>query len=191
MVASHGLAQLLEEFLDALPLPPMLFRILRVLRVLRLVRLIKGSRGTQDLIMTLVISAPALLNVVTLLLLISFMYGVLGVDLFTFVHNPSTGQLDDLRNFDDLASTALVLFQCLTNDDWSIIMTDLMITPRRGCHPDAELNDCGSRVLPVVYFFTFIVIAQFVLLNIVIAVLVYVASQHAWPCLPFLAPKLL
>lgn len=164
---------LLEDFahdlVAILPVPPMMFRILRVLRVLRLLRLFKNSKGLQNLIMTIIISVPALLNVIALLLLVCFIYSVLAVNIFTFVMKPG-GQLDDERNFDSVASAALVLFQVLTNDQWSVIMNDLMIGTDQGCHPDANPTDCGSSFSPVLFFFTFKLVCQFVLLNIVVAV---------------------
>lgn len=164
---------LLEDFAESLldsflPVPPMMFRILRVLRVLRLIRLLKNAKGIQDLIMTLVISFPALLNVIALLLLTIFIYGVLGVNLFTFTKHGN--QINDDRNFYSVGSASLVLLQALTNDQWSVIMDDLMIGPERGCNPNANPSDCGSRLLPVAYFFSFLIICQFVLLNIVVAV---------------------
>ena len=119
--------------------------------------------------MTIIISVPALLNVIALLLLVSFIYSVLGVNIFTFVMKPGE-QLDAQRNFDSVSSAALVLFQVLTNDQWSVMMNDLMIGPERGCHPDVYPTDCGSSFAPVLFFFTFKLVCQFVLLNIVVAV---------------------
>ena len=45
----------------------MLLRILRIFRILRILRLLKGAKGVKDLIMTMVLSFPALLNVASLL----------------------------------------------------------------------------------------------------------------------------
>ena len=49
----------------------------------------------------------------------------------------------------------LLLFQCLTGDDWSMIMDDALITPERGC--SYEDGDCGSP-LAVPYFVSFLLI---------------------------------
>jgi hypothetical protein len=88
LVCTTLLDQFGHELLETiLPLPPMLLRVLRVLRILRVLRLLKDKRfkGLKDLLMTLVLSAPALVNVVSLLGLLIFMYAVLGVQLFTCV----------------------------------------------------------------------------------------------------------
>ena len=58
---------------------------LRVFRVLRILRLLKGAKGVRDLLMTLVLSFPALVNVFGLLALCMFIYSILGVQLFAFV----------------------------------------------------------------------------------------------------------
>ena len=87
LVCTTLLDQFGHELLEAvLPLPPMLLRVLRVLRILRVLRLLKSKRakGLRDLLMTLVLSAPALVNISSLLALLMGMYAVLGVQLFTY-----------------------------------------------------------------------------------------------------------
>ena len=64
---------------------PMLLRVLRTFRILRILRLLKGAKGLRDLLMTMVLSFPALVNVASLLMLTVFVYAVLGVQLFTYV----------------------------------------------------------------------------------------------------------
>jgi hypothetical protein len=52
----------------------MLLRVLRILRILRILRLLKGAKEIRDLIMTMVLSFPALINVGSVLALIVFMW---------------------------------------------------------------------------------------------------------------------
>ena len=138
---------------------------LRVFRVLRILRLLKGAKGVRDLLMTLVLSFPALVNVFGLLALCMFIYSILGVQLFTFVMRGDN--LTDDRNFDTFGQAALLLFQVITGDGWSGLMEDCMVDQARGCDP-AEGN-CGSWVaLPC--FLTYLLIATFVVINLVIAV---------------------
>ena len=96
----------------------------------------KRAKGLRDLLMTMVISFPALINVGSLLGLLIFMsaagrmpmpvpalllppnarpepsrrYAVLGVQLFTFVRHDDEILTDD-RNFDDFGHALLTLFQ--------------------------------------------------------------------------------
>ena len=70
LVCSSLVDQFATELLaQVLPLPPMLLRVLRVLRILRILRLLKGAKQLRDLIVTMILSFPSLLNVGSLLCL--------------------------------------------------------------------------------------------------------------------------
>ena len=45
----------------------------------------QGAKELRDLLLTMILSFPALINVGSVLLLVVFMFGVLGVNLFTYV----------------------------------------------------------------------------------------------------------
>ena len=161
-------SQLLAQYF---PLPPMLLRVLRVLRILRILRLLKGARELRNLIVTMVLSFPALFNVGSLLCLILFIYAVLGVNLFTFVsHHGVQGGITSFRNLNTFNSAFLVLFQCMTGDDWSSIMADAMQNEESGTCTQAA-GDCGSTVA-VPYFISFQVLSSFIFLNLVVAVII-------------------
>jgi hypothetical protein len=161
-------SQLLAQYF---PLPPMLLRVLRVLRILRILRLLKGARELRNLIVTMVLSFPALFNVGSLLCLILFIYAVLGVNLFTFVsHHGVQGGITGFRNLNTFNSAFLVLFQCMTGDDWSSIMADAMQNEESGTCTQAA-GDCGSTVA-VPYFISFQVLSSFIFLNLVVAVII-------------------
>jgi len=159
-------ADLLEQIL---PIPPMVLRVLRVLRILRILRLLKGpgAKQVRDLIMTLVLSFPALINVGGVLALIVFMYAVLGVNLFTYV--VAQENLTAERNFKTLGSSMLLLFQALTGDNWSGMMVDAAVSASTGKCSAAEGN-CGSPgAIP--FFMSFMLLASMVVLNLVVAVI--------------------
>jgi hypothetical protein len=59
-----------EWFAAIIPVPPMMMRVLRVLRILRILRLLKGAPQLRNLIMTMVYSFPALVNVFSVLALV-------------------------------------------------------------------------------------------------------------------------
>ena len=170
LVLTTALDQLVGEWLaSVLPVPPTMLRVLRVLRILRILRLLKDKRakGLRDLLMTLVLSFPSLVNVGSLLALLLFMYAVLGVQLFTFVQHGDP--FDDDRNFDTFGNALLLLFQALTGDDWAALMHGCMITPGdSGCTLAA--GDCGSSAA-IAYFVSFQFLGSFVLLNLVVAVI--------------------
>ena len=159
---------------DLAPLPPMLLRVMRIARVLRILRLLKSARGLRDLIITMILSFPALVNVGSLLALIIYIYAILGVQLFTFLalnEKPDdfAGGINDERNFNNMGSTSLLLFQCLTQDGWSQLMTDAMLDEDSGLC-SAERGDCG-HVAAVPYFISFQVLGSFIFLNLIVAVI--------------------
>uniref|UniRef100_A0A7S2NBM4 Calcium-channel protein CCH1 n=1 Tax=Haptolina brevifila TaxID=156173 RepID=A0A7S2NBM4_9EUKA len=160
-----------EYAADLMPVPPTMLRVMRIARVLRIVRLIKNFKGLRDLAMTLVLSFPALTNIGALLGIVVFIYAVLGMNLFTFVKQGEN--INDVRNFETFGNACLLLFQCITGDGWSAMMDDAMITEEYGCDPspeDGSPSNCGSP-LALPYFITFVVIATFVFLNLVVAVI--------------------
>jgi len=149
------------------PVPPMLLRVLRVFRILRIIRLLRKFKELRNLIVTMILSLPSLFNVAALLALIIFIYAVLGVQLFTFLA-PGVS-IDDERNFHSVGTAALLLFQCLTGDGWSILMADAMVSEESGgC--SVEAGDCGSQVA-IPFFISFQLLGSFVFINLVVAVI--------------------
>ena len=161
--------QFASSLMEFLPIPPMLLRVLRLLRLLRIMRMLKSFKGLRDLLMTLVFSFPSFVNVGGLVLLFTFIYAVLGVQLFTFVM-----QGDFLNehhgNFLTLSRAYMLMLQCLTLDNWSGLMRDAMVGPERGCDPDAVPTNCGSTIAAP-FFISYIILGGFVLMNLVVAVI--------------------
>jgi len=152
---------------DYLPLPPYLLRVLRVFRILRILRLLKGAKDLRNLLVTMILSFPSLINVGSLTAVVVFIYAVLGLHLFTFLEPGEV--IDEQRNFETLSSSSFVLFQCLTGDAWSGLMNDAMLDEGSGLCSAAEGN-CGS-IAALPYFISFQVVGVFVCLNLVIAVI--------------------
>ena len=170
LVCTSFLDQFFSELLMTyLPIPPTILRVMRVARVLRILRLLKNLKGLRDLVFTLVLAFPGLMNVGALLALVMFMYAVLGMNLFTYLM-PGGALNEGGRNFVTFGNSMLLLFQCLTGDGWSEMMDDAMVTEERGCDPEAVPTDCGSPIA-IPYFISFTVIGSFVMLNLVVAVI--------------------
>jgi hypothetical protein len=183
LVCMSLLDQFATELLAAiLPLPPYLLRAIRVFRILRILRLLRHAHGLRNLMVTMILSFPSLLNIGTLLALVIFIYAVLGVNLFTFLvrdrQHPFLGLgmaenfgsgITDSQNFVSFGNAFLLLFQCLTGDGWTRYMADATIDPSSGLCSEAEGN-CGST-LAIPYFISFQIIGVFVLVNLIVAVI--------------------
>ena len=165
-IADQFFSDLLMQYL---PVPPTILRVMRVARVLRILRLLKNLKGLRDLVFTLVLAFPGLMNVGTLLALVMFMYAILGMNMFTYLM-PGGALNSSGRNFYTFGNSMLLLFQCLTGDGWSEMMDDAMVSEERGCDPLAVPTDCGSP-LSIPYFISLTVLGSFVMLNLVVAVI--------------------
>ena len=69
---------------------PSILRSFRVFRVARILRIIQMAKGIRRLLYTLICSLPALINIGTLLLLIIYIYAVVGVAMFGYVRRQGT-----------------------------------------------------------------------------------------------------
>ena len=152
---------------DLLPVPPTFLRVMRVVRILRILRILKGAKQLRTLVVTLLLSFPALINVAGLLLVAVFIYAVLGLNLFAFL--PAGDLISAQQNFETLPNAALLLFQVLTGDAWSAMMADAMVDEGSGLCSTEEGN-CGSSAA-IIYFVSFLMLSTFVLLNLVVAVI--------------------
>ena len=147
-----------------------ILRVMRVFRTMRLLALVRRAKRVRILLETLWFSLPALGNVSLFLLLVFFIYSVLGVQLFTFV-KIGDGIDDGFSNFKTFGNSILLLVRIATMDNWSILMADVSNT--KNCGPETNgdgVDDCGTPYAPL-YFFTFLIIAVFVLLNILVAII--------------------
>ena len=66
-------------------------------------------QGIRTLLFALMMSLPALFNIGSLLILVMFMYAILGMSQFAYVQK--VGGIDDMLNFETFPNSFLLLFQ--------------------------------------------------------------------------------
>ncbi|XP_078237435.1 voltage-dependent T-type calcium channel subunit alpha-1H isoform X3 [Pogona vitticeps] len=158
------------EMNAALPINPTIIRIMRVLRIARVLKLLKMATGMRALLDTVVQALPQVGNLGLLFMLLFFIYAALGVELFGKLDcsedNPCEG-LSRHATFNNFGMAFLTLFRVSTGDNWNGIMKDTL----RECHRDDKHCLSYLPIISPVYFVTFVLIAQFVLVNVVVAVL--------------------
>lgn len=112
-------------------------------------------------------------NLGLLFFLLFFIFAALGVELFGRLEcseeNPCQG-LGEHAHFANFGMAFLTLFRVATGDNWNGIMKD---TLRDNCDDAADCvrNCCVSSVIAPIFFVIFVLMAQFVLVNVVVAVL--------------------
>ncbi|CAH2089702.1 unnamed protein product [Euphydryas editha] len=171
LVLASILGIVMEDIMIDLPISPTLLRVVRVFRIGRILRLIKAAKGIRKLLFALVVSLPALFNIGALLALITFIYAIIGMSVFG--HVKEQGALDDIVNFQTFGRSMQLLFRLMTSAGWNDVLESLMIQP-----PDCELGDhghtngnCGSPLLAITYFTSFIIISYMIVINMYIAII--------------------
>ncbi|KAL3103108.1 hypothetical protein niasHS_002294 [Heterodera schachtii] len=165
---------LFEEF-EALELPinPTIIRVMRVLRIARVLKLLKMAKGIRSLLDTVGEALPQVGNLGSLFFLLFFIFAALGVELFGRLEcsedHPCDG-LGEHAHFKNFGMAFLTLFRIATGDNWNGIMKDAL---RDDCDPSdhCERNCCVDPILAPCFFVVFVLISQFVLVNVVVAVL--------------------
>ncbi|XP_069509038.1 voltage-dependent T-type calcium channel subunit alpha-1I isoform X2 [Ambystoma mexicanum] len=158
------------EISAALPINPTIIRIMRVLRIARVLKLLKMATGMRALLDTVVQALPQVGNLGLLFMLLFFIYAALGVELFGRLvcndDNPCEG-MSRHATFENFGMAFLTLFQVSTGDNWNGIMKDTL----RDCTGDDRSCLSNLQFISPLYFVSFVLTAQFVLINVVVAVL--------------------
>uniref|UniRef100_A0A8C0EZ05 Calcium voltage-gated channel subunit alpha1 I n=1 Tax=Bubo bubo TaxID=30461 RepID=A0A8C0EZ05_BUBBB len=140
------------EINAALPINPTIIRIMRVLRI-------------ADHAICFQVG-----NLGLLFMLLFFIYAALGVELFGKLvcndENPCEG-MSRHATFENFGMAFLTLFQVSTGDNWNGIMKDTL----RDCSHDDRSCLSNLQFISPLYFVSFVLTAQFVLINVVVAVL--------------------
>uniref|UniRef100_A0A6Q2ZD49 Ion transport domain-containing protein n=1 Tax=Esox lucius TaxID=8010 RepID=A0A6Q2ZD49_ESOLU len=154
----------------SLPINPTIIRIMRVLRIARVLKLLKMAKGMRALLDTVMQALPQVGNLGLLFMLLFFIYAALGVELFGKLEcndsNPCEG-LNRHATFENFGMAFLTLFRISTGDNWNGIMKDTL----RECRPEDRSCLTYLPLVSPLYFVTFVLMAQFVLVNVVVAVL--------------------
>ncbi|XP_039643852.1 voltage-dependent T-type calcium channel subunit alpha-1G isoform X9 [Perca fluviatilis] len=154
---------------NTLPINPTIIRIMRVLRIARVLKLLKMAVGMRALLDTVMQALPQVGNLGLLFMLLFFIFAALGVELFGDLIcdelHPCEG-LGRYATFKNFGMAFLLLFRVSTGDNWNGIMKDTL----RDCAAQ-DSSTCYNTVVSPIYFVSFVLTAQFVLVNVVIAVL--------------------
>lgn len=127
--------------------------ILRLFRVLRAARLSSSVPQLRFVIAVITRSIPSVVSIGVLLLLVYYIYAVLGTQLFATAMP---------EYFGDLGKSFFTLFQVMTAESWS----EAVARPIMQIYPYAWI-----------YFISYMIIVSFIVLNMVIGVIVDSISE--------------
>ena len=183
---------MLAVFVEAstgLALPAM--TVLRGFRVLRVLRLVRSAEVLRTILFTLLMAFPALMNVLVLMLLFFLIYASLGVPLFYNVRwaEEFTGGINSFANFQGFNSAFATLFTISTGDGWvGLMYSTFFDDPDYSCELDVNLDGiyrdetgCGNKIAGLLYFVSFFVLHNYVVLNLIVVIVVnsFSVAQHS------------
>ncbi|KAF7267572.1 hypothetical protein GWI33_019210 [Rhynchophorus ferrugineus] len=148
----------------------------RLFRVMRLIKLLSRGEGIRTLLWTFFKSFQALPYVALLIVMLFFIYAVIGMQMFGKIESndlESDSSISRNNNFASFFQAVLVLFRSATGEAWQEIMMDCADTKKAKC--DRRLNRtesqyCGSDTA-YPYFISFYVLCSFLIINLFVAVI--------------------
>uniref|UniRef100_A0A8C9AAZ8 Voltage-dependent L-type calcium channel subunit alpha n=1 Tax=Prolemur simus TaxID=1328070 RepID=A0A8C9AAZ8_PROSS len=147
----------------------------RLFRVMRLVKLLSRGEGIRTLLWTFIKSFQALPYVALLIVMLFFIYAVIGMQVFGKIALNDTTEINRNNNFQTFPQAVLLLFRCATGEAWQDIMLACM--PGKKCAPESESSSstegeapCGSS-FAVFYFISFYMLCAFLIINLFVAVI--------------------
>lgn len=160
--------------------------VLRTFKVISLVRVFKNSSTNLKVIIdTLLYILPTMANIGSLIILILFIYSILGMRLFAYVMNQDA--INDQVNFRSFGKAFMLLLSCATGESWNDLMWEFANQDGyKGVQcindqtydqmmalggPEVGVRECGSNA-SFVYFITFMINVSIMIMNLFIAVVV-------------------
>ncbi|XP_035230551.1 voltage-dependent calcium channel type D subunit alpha-1-like isoform X2 [Stegodyphus dumicola] len=145
----------------------------RLFRVMRLIKLLSRGEGIRTLLWTFIKSFQALPYVALLIVMLFFIYAVIGMQMFGRIALDPETAIHRNNHFQTFPQAVLVLFRSATGEGWQEIMMACTNKPTTKCDPrsDESFGEvCGSEVaLP--YFISFYILCSFLVINLFVAVI--------------------
>ncbi|GFO19989.1 voltage-dependent l-type calcium channel subunit alpha-1c, partial [Plakobranchus ocellatus] len=149
----------------------------RLFRAARLVKLLRQGYTIRLLLWTFFQSFKALPYVCLLILMLFFIFAIIGMQVFGSIKLDSKTSINRHNNFRSFFQALILLFRCATGEAWQQIMQSCL--SGRPCDPDSIGKDdppdmaesgCGSFIA-YIYFVSFIFLCSFLMLNLFVAVI--------------------
>ncbi|XP_068020802.1 voltage-dependent L-type calcium channel subunit alpha-1S isoform X3 [Melanerpes formicivorus] len=145
----------------------------RLFRVMRLVKLLSRGEGVRTLLWTFIKSFQALPYVALLIVMLFFIYAVIGMQMFGKIAMVDGTEINRNNNFQTFPQAVLLLFRCATGEDWQEIL--LGCSYGKLCDPESDFAEgeeytCGTG-FAYFYFISFYMLCAFLIINLFVAVI--------------------
>ncbi|CAD8119651.1 unnamed protein product [Paramecium sonneborni] len=147
----------------------LILRIAFACRNLRTLLIIQQFKGLTRLLRILNFSASFLLQILCFFFSILLFYGLIGCEYFGMIEKGA--YMTDYMNFSNIGKALLILFKICTKNNWIRIMIDVS-EHNQYCTSETQIF-CGVKwIYANIYFYTFVLISNFVAFNLFITALV-------------------
>ncbi|XP_061169673.1 voltage-dependent calcium channel type A subunit alpha-1-like [Saccostrea echinata] len=146
--------------------------VFRLFRAARLIKLLRQGYTIRLLLWTFLQSFKALPYVCLLILMLFFIFAIIGMQVFGNIKLDSQTDINRHNNFRNFLYALMLLFRCATGENWQAIM--MACLSGKPCDPESGLNPpktCGSSAIAYVYFVSFMFLSSFLMLNLFVAVI--------------------
>uniref|UniRef100_A0A8C0IXF0 Voltage-dependent L-type calcium channel subunit alpha n=1 Tax=Chelonoidis abingdonii TaxID=106734 RepID=A0A8C0IXF0_CHEAB len=145
----------------------------RLFRVMRLVKLLSRGEGVWTLLWTFIKSFQALPYVALLIVMLFFIYAVIGMQMFGKIALVDGTQINRNNNFQTFPQAVLLLFRCATGEAWQEILLACSYGKKCDSKSDyapGEEYTCGTG-FAYFYFISFYMLCAFLIINLFVAVI--------------------
>ncbi|XP_078677512.1 voltage-dependent L-type calcium channel subunit alpha-1D-like isoform X34 [Branchiostoma floridae x Branchiostoma belcheri] len=144
----------------------------RLFRVMRLIKLLSRGEGIRTLLWTFIKSFQALPYVALLILMLFFIYAVVGMQMFGKIELNDDTAIHRNNNFQTFPQAVLLLFRSATGEAWQEIMMSCTAGSGAMCdeNSDSKGQVCGSN-FAYPYFLSFYMLCAFLIINLFVAVI--------------------
>eukprot|EP00058_Branchiostoma_floridae_P016682 XP_002602170.1 hypothetical protein BRAFLDRAFT_61121 [Branchiostoma floridae] len=150
----------------SIPPPPthlqLFINFFRLFRVMRLIKLLSRGEGIRTLLWTFIKSFQALPYVALLILMLFFIYAVVGMQMFGKIELNDDTAIHRNNNFQTFPQAVLLLFRSATGEAWQEIMMSCTAGSGAMCDPNSDSagNLCGNN-FAYPYFLSFYMLCAF------------------------------
>ena len=157
-------------------------KLMRIFMLMRLIKLFQKLETLKIIYATIINTLPRMINVGMMIILVIFMYSVLGINLFGAVKNQPPMSLR--HNFENFPNAFMTLFCICTGETFNELVYALAMkkSEYNDCIEDPTYADyvannyktvgCGSNLfVTLAFFITFTFLLTFVCLNLFIAII--------------------
>lgn len=141
---------------------------------MRLIKLLARGEGIRTLLWTFVKSFQALPYVALLIVMLFFIYAVIGMQIFGKIGlENDDSEISRNNNFQSFPQAVLALFRCATGENWQEVMLSCANLDSVKCDPRAKEEPdalCGTS-FAYAYFISFYILCSFLIINLFVAVI--------------------